>query len=295
MVIVAGNRHLRLATELSKALNIAVIVADVKQFNDGELRVEVRADLRHQHVVILQSLPNPVNDNLITLLLMANAIKAAGAKYLTAFVPYLGYSRQDKAAYPNGPISAHFISKLIETSGIDRLVTVDLHSNHSKLGFQIPIHNLDPTPLFLPLLQNTDNSIVVSPDLGGVERAKKLSTLLKVDMAFIHKNRMTDGNCSMSKVVGNIKGKYCIIIDDMVDTGGTLQKSADFLLNQGAKSLKACITHAVCQNGFMETIAKNFEKIYITDTIDRRFLSEKIEVVTMNGIVFNLFKKFFKS
>jgi ribose-phosphate pyrophosphokinase len=293
MIIIAGQNHMDLANKVGEQLGSGVIAANVRQFGDQELNVQIEGNLCNQDVVILQSTSTPVNDNLMTLLLMADTAKRAGAKTITAIAPYLGYSRQDKRSpYPHAPIAASLVSRLIEASGIDRLITVDLHSTQSEGFFKIAVQNIDPIPLFSPLFKDIDNAIVVSPDLGGLSRAQRLSVILGVELAFINKFRTQKGDCFMTDIVGSVKNKNCILIDDIIDTGMTLCKAVTLLLEKGAKSVYACVTHAVCSGHCFDWL-KNIpiENFYVTDTIQHKFLSDKVKVTSIEKLIINTLKK----
>jgi len=293
MIIIAGNNHIALANQIASDLNASVMLADIRRFGDQELRVQIRGDLCNQDVALLQSISSPVNDNLMALLLMADTAKRAGAKSITAITPYLGYSRQDRPSYHHGPISASLLATLIEAAGVDRLITIDLHSTQAEGFFKIAVQNIDPIPLFSPSFKNSHHAMVVSPDVGGMPRAQKLAVCLGTDLAFINKRRTQAGDCIMNDVIGTVKDKHCIIIDDIIDTGGTLCKAALLLLKQGAQSVSACVTHAVCSGDCFERVAQiPFVQFYVTDTIHQPSLPNKIQVISMRRLMIDALKGF---
>lgn len=286
MMIISGSSNVKLAKQISKNLKCELIIANTKRFPDQELRVQVNRDLYKQDIIILQSTTRPANDNLMELLLLADIAKRSGSERITAIIPYFGYSRQDRPSYTFGPISASLIAKLIETSGVDRVVTVDIHSKQSEGFFKIGIKNLDPTGLFISRFKDNKNYIVVSPDIGGLTRAKGFASKLGTDIAIINKSRDINGECTMFNIIGDIKGKDCIIIDDIVDTGGTLCKAAHLLIENGAKSVSACVTHAVFSDDCIHKIEQaKFKSFFITDTIPHQKLPSFIKIVAINNLI----------
>ncbi len=269
-----------------------VITAHTKKFADQELHVQIDYDLHNQDVAILQSTSKPVNDHLMELLLIADTAKRAGARRIIAIIPYFGYSRQDRPSYNLGPISASLVATLIEASGVDRVITIDLHSRQSEGFFKIRVQNLDPLLLFTPLFKGINNCTVVSPDIGGLPRAQKLTGCLGVDLAVINKSRKQDGECIMSEVIGDVADKSCVLVDDIVDTGETLCQAATLLRQKGARSVSACVTHAVLSGECISRIERSsFDKFYITDTINALPLPDKIQVITISGIISDALKR----
>jgi ribose-phosphate pyrophosphokinase len=286
MIIIAGNSHTYLANKISKTVGAPIILANTAKFEDQELRIQINGNLYEKDIAILQSTSKPANEHLMELLLLADTARRAGARKIIAIIPYFGYSRQDRPSYNCGPISASLVATLIEASGINKVITVDLHSGQSEGFFKIGVQNLDPVPLFANLYKDLDNCIVISPDVGGMPRAQKLASYLRVDLGVINKirNRIT-GECAMSDIIGNVAGKNCIIIDDIIDTGSTIFKASDLLFENGAKSVSACVTHGVFSGDCIKKIEKShFDKFYITDTINHKLLPDKIEVISVNDI-----------
>lgn len=286
MIVIGGSSHTRLAAQVASKLGCDVVIADTKKFADQELKVQIDRDLYDLDVVILQSTTKPANDNLMELLLLADTAKRAGCNSITAVIPYFGYSRQDRPSYEYGPISASLVARLMETSGIDKVVTVDMHSRQSEGFFKIGVKNLDPTDLFANEFQQSNNYIVISPDVGGLPRARVLASKLGAGLAIINKSRDQHGKCTMSEVIGSIYGRHCIIIDDIVDTGGTICKAAKLLLERGAKTVSACITHAVFSDDCIERIRRvEFATFFVTDTIYHQDLPTFIKVIQINELI----------
>jgi ribose-phosphate pyrophosphokinase len=285
MIIIAGSSHPELAKTIANKLSVPLIIAQTKKFEDQELRVQLDGQLYEQDIVIIQSTSKPANDHLMELLLLADTAKHAGARRITAVIPYFGYSRQDRPSYSYGPISASLVSTLLEASGIDRVLTLDLHSKQIEGFFKIGVQNFDSLQLFSPSLKNKENHIIVSPDIGGITRAEKFADMLGLELAVINKKRTSEGKCIMNNIIGDIKGKNCIIIDDIIDTGGTLISACELLLQKQAKSVSACITHGVfsgsCLKNIEESPIKNF---YITNSIEQTELPKKIKVISISDI-----------
>jgi ribose-phosphate pyrophosphokinase len=286
MIIIGGSSNPNLAQQVANKLGYDFIIAETRKFADQELKVQISRDLYKQDVIILQSTTRPANDHLMELLLLADTAKRSGCRSIAAVMPYFGYSRQDRPSYEYGPISASLVARLIQTSGIDRVITVDLHSKQSEGFFKIGVKNLDPTELFIPACEEEKNYIIISPDIGGLPRARGLASKLGTDLAIINKSRNTNGECIMSEVIGHVAEKHCIIIDDIVDTGGTLCEAAKLLMHHGANSVSACITHAVFSEDCIDRIEQaGFLKFCITDTIYHHTLPSFIKVVPTSEII----------
>ncbi len=286
MIIIGGSSHPILAQQIAGKLGCDCIIANTKKFADQELKIQVNKDLHSEDVVILQSTTRPVNDYLMELLLLADTAKRAGCNSITAVIPYLGYSRQDRPSYQYGPISASLVARLVETSGVDKVVTIDMHSKQSEGFFKIGVKNLDPTDLFVNVLQKNSNYMVISPDIGGLPRARVLASKLGTDLAIINKTRDLEGKCTMSEVIGNVIGKDCIIIDDIADTGGTLCEAGKLLMQSGANSVNACITHAVFSENCIDIISRaGFAEFFITDTVHHQNLPSFINVIQTSELI----------
>jgi ribose-phosphate pyrophosphokinase len=278
--IVAGNCSKCLARRLSEHLKLEYVEAQIDRFADEELRVQLKTDFYEQTVFIVQSTSKPANDHLIELLLLVDAVKRSGARRVIALIPYFGYSRQDRPAYEWGPISARLVATLIESTGVDHVITLDLHSKQSEGFFKIGVQNLDPIKLFAEIIQPALNLVIVSPDVGGLIRARKLSEIVGADLAIINKKRRTDNACEMDVMIGNVVNKDCIVIDDIIDTGQTLCKAALLLKAQGAKSLSVVATHAVFSLDAVQMLdAAPIEKIFITDSISQKGLPLKFQII----------------
>lgn len=287
MIIVSGNSHISLAKKIGDNLNTQITVSNTKRFEDQELKIQIDKNLYEQEVVIVQSTSKPSNDHLMELLLIADTAKRSGAKRITALIPYFGYSRQDRHSYNYGPISASLVARLIEASGVDKVITMDLHSKQSEGFFKSVIKNIDPIPLFIPFLKN-EKYTIVSPDIGGISRARSLSGYLKTDLVVINKSRNFDGTCIMSEVIGDVRGKKCILIDDIVDTASTLCNAANLLKEKGAKSVGCFVTHAVFSRDSIYLIEQtNFDQFYVTNTIKHENLPNHINIIDVSEILSN--------
>jgi ribose-phosphate pyrophosphokinase len=259
-----------LAEKISKELNVPLTDTLLTRFSDGELRVQINEPVREKRVFIIQSLCSPANDNIMELLLLIDAVKRASAKEINVVVPYYAYARQDRKDQPRVPISAKLLAKLIETAGADRIITVDLHAEQIQGFFEIPVEHITALPLFGKYLENLnlEDLVIVSPDAGGAKRANKLAKKLGAELAIIYKMRPRPNAVEVFDVIGNVEGKNCVIVDDIVDTAGTLVAAADMLLKKGAKSVRACITHGVLSGPAVERLNNSsLEELVITDTI----------------------------
>jgi len=268
----SGNANLPLSLKIAEYLKTPISNALVGQFSDGETRIEIKDDVRNQNVFILQSTSNPVNQHLMELLLMADAIRRASAKYITAVIPYFGYARQDQCkSEAQVPISAKVIADLLASVGIQRIVTVDIHAGQLQGFFSTPLDNIDGLTIFLKDIQqqNNSNPMIVSPDIGGVLRARAFAKLLEInDLAIIDKRRPHPNEAQVMHLIGNVKNRHCVIIDDMVDTGETLCLAAKTLKDQGAKNVIAYATHPVLSGSAIQTIRSSaLDALIVSDTI----------------------------
>lgn len=285
MIIIAGNSHPMLANAIATNLSVPFSIANTERFEDQELRIQIEGDFNEQDVVIVQSTSKPANEHFMELLLLADTVKRAGARRIIAAIPYFGYGRQDRPSYNHGPISASLVARLIESSGIDRVITLDMHSKQSEGFFRIGVQNLDPSSLFATLFRELENCIIVSPDVGGFARAQKLATLMSADLAVINKTRTSSGKCIMNEVIGDVNGKNCILVDDIIDTGGTLCTASELLIQKGARSVSACVTHAVLSGECKQRVINApFNKFYVTDSIMHNNMEDKIQVITIADI-----------
>lgn len=269
--IFAGNSNPPLAKEITQYLETPLGKATVETFSDGESRVEVKENVRGADVFVLQSTSSPGNNNLMELLLMLDAFKRASAKRITAVVPYYGYARQDRKVVPRVPISAKLVADLITTAGASRLLTMDLHSGQIQGFFNIPVDNLYATPVLLQHLKkqlNHNEVTIVSPDAGGVERARAIATRLDASLAIIDKRRVGPSVVAEMNIIGEVKDQVAILLDDMVDTAGTLTMAADALKKEGARKIIGCCTHPVLSGPAIERIeASAMEELIVTNTI----------------------------
>ena len=290
MKIISGSSNPNLAKLISKEIGHELLNTKIDNFNDGEIRVQVFDDLG-EDIIIVQSTSTPVNNNLMELLLLADTAKRAGAKNIVAIIPYFGYSRQDRCTYKHGPISASLVIKMIEAAGITEIITLDLHSNQLEGMFNIPVKNLSTENIFFPLLYNKKNIIVVSPDIGGIARARNYSSLLGSDLAIINKSRDTNNIPTMSEVIGNVQGKNCIIIDDIVDGASTICMAANLLLASGAANIEVVVTHAVLSGNAISKIEQSFIKnIYISDSIHHQHLPAKFKVLAVHELIGSIYR-----
>lgn len=272
LVVFTGNATPQLAQSMVRHLNLPLGAADVGTFSDGEVAVEIHENVRGKDVFIVQSTCNPTNNNLMELLVMADALRRSSAGRITAVVPYFGYSRQDRRVRSaRVPITAKVVADMLTGVGIDRVVTVDLHADQIQGFFDIPVDNVYATPLIVADIerQNYDDLMVVSPDVGGVVRARALAKQMDdADLAIIDKRRPKANESQVMHIIGEVQGRSCVIVDDMVDTAGTLCKAAQALKDHGAKQVIAYCTHAVLSGPAVENIAKSaLDQLVVTDTI----------------------------
>ena len=272
MKIFAGNSNETLAKQVAEYLDIPLGVANVRRFADQEIFVEILENVRGEDCFVLQSTSFPANDNLMELLIMIDALRRASAKRITAVIPYFGYARQDRKPGPRAPISAKLVANMITEAGADRVLTLDLHAAQIQGFFDIPTDNLFAVPvLSRDAKEHLDvgNVMVVSPDVGGVVRARALAKRLDSLLAIVDKRRDKPGESEVMNVIGDVKGKDCILIDDIIDSGGTLCNAAEALLKMGATSVTAYITHGVLSGGAVARITSSMLKeLVITDSIE---------------------------
>jgi len=270
VALIGGSSHPALAKNISEILGIPLTDTLITRFSDGEIRVQINETVREKRVFIIQSLHNPANDHIMEMLLLADAARRASAAEINLVIPYYAYARQDRKDRPRVPISAKVLAKMIESVGADRVVVVDLHAEQIQGFFDIPVEHITALPLFAEYLKNEqiENLVIVSPDAGGAKRADKLAKKLGAELAIIYKMRPRPNAVEVFDVIGNVEGKNCVIVDDIVDTAGTLVAAADMLLRKGAKSVRACITHGVLSGPAVERINNsNLTELVITDTI----------------------------
>ena len=276
-MIFSGNANKALARSVAKNLGITLGKASVKTFSDGEISVEIEENVRGQDIYIIQPLCDPVNDNLMELLIMVDALKRSSVERISVVLPYFGYSRQDRRARSaRVPITAKVVANMLTSMGVERLLTIDLHADQIQGFFDIPVDNIYATPLFLADIhkQNYQDTIIVSPDVGGVVRARALAKQLNSDLAIVDKRRPEANVSEVMQIIGDVKDKCCIIVDDICDTAGTLCHAADALKDQGASKVFAYITHPIFSGKADQNISNStIDGIIVTDTIK---LSKKI-------------------
>ncbi len=266
----AGNSNLPLARAVAAKLNTSLGEVEVGKFSDGETSVHIAETVRGRDLFIIQSTSAPVNDNLMELLIMIDAAKRASAGRVTAVMPYFGYARQDRKARSRDPITAKLVADLITSAGADRVLTMDLHAAQIQGFFNIPVDNLLGGPLLYSYYADKlgDDFIVVSPDIGSVNRSRKVAERLGCPMAIIDKRRPRANVMEVMNIIGNVEGKRCLLVDDMIDTGGTIVQGAEALVAAGAKEIKACCTHAVLSGPAIERLANSaIDELVMLDTI----------------------------
>jgi ribose-phosphate pyrophosphokinase len=270
-VLFTGNANPVLAQEIASHLGIELGRAMVSRFSDGEVTVEIRQNVRARDVFVLQPTCTPTNENLMELLIMVDALKRASARRITAVIPYFGYARQDRRPRSTRvPISAKVVANLLETVGVERVLTMDLHADQIQGFFDIPVDNIYASPVLLSDLKSKDypNLVVISPDVGGVVRARALAKQLDCDLAIIDKRRPTANVSEVMHVIGEIEGRNCVIMDDMIDTAGTLVKAAEVLKERGARNVYAYCTHPVFSGPAVERMMNSqIDEVVVTNTI----------------------------
>jgi len=269
--LVAGNSNPDLAKAIAERLNLPLTKASVRRFADNEIFVEILENVRGSDVYVLQSTSYPANDHLMELLIITDALRRASARRITAVIPYFGYARQDRKVGSRAPISAKLVANLVTHAGADRVMTLDLHAGQIQGFFDIPTDNLFASPVMVRDIRekfDLANVMVVSPDVGGVVRARGLAKRINAPLAIVDKRRERPGESEVMNVIGEVAGHTCVLVDDIVDSGGTLVNAADALLKQGAKAVYAYISHGVLSGGAVERIGKSrLKELVITDSI----------------------------
>lgn len=290
----ALSSNKELAKKVADTMGISLGKSSVRQFSDGEIQVNIEESIRGHHVYILQSTSSPVNDHLMEILIMVDALKRASAETISVVMPYYGYARQDRKARSREPITSKLVANMLEVAGVDRLLTVDLHAAQIQGFFDIPVDHLMGAPLiadyFVRRGMTGSDYVVVSPDHGGVTRARKLAQFLHTPIAIIDKRRSVDkmNTSEVMNIIGNVEGKTCILIDDMIDTAGTICHAADALAEAGAVSVYASCTHPVLSGPALDNIEKSaIEKLVVLDTIymPEERLIEKIEQISIADLI----------
>ncbi len=298
MKVLSGTGNIKLSKEIAKRLKIKLVNANIKKFSDGEIYVEINENIRGNSIFVIQSCSHSANDNLMELLICIDALRRSSAKNITAVVPYFGYARQDRKVVPRTAISAKLVSNLITNAGANRILTLDLHAGQIQGFFDIPVDNLFSTPIFVKDIKkniNTNNLVCVSPDVGGVERARALGRRINASIAIVDKRRPAPGKSEVMNIVGYVKNKTCVIVDDIIDSGGTIVNAAQALRDKGAKDVYAYITHAILSGNAADRIKKSkVKKLLTTDSIDNSKKikkSGKIQVISISSMMAEAIKR----
>jgi ribose-phosphate pyrophosphokinase len=268
--VFSGNANYPLAAEICYELGCQLAAANVKQFSDGEVHLQIQENVRGADVFVVQPTCTPVDRHLMELLLMMDALKRASAERITAVLPYYGYARQDRKDRPRMPISARLVASLLERAGADRILALDLHAAQIQGFFDVPVDHLYATPVMIEYFEELGGKglTVVSPDAGGVERARAFAKRLNSPLAIIDKRRTEVNVAEVMHIIGDVQGQHCLIVDDLIDTAGTLVKAGEALLKQGAKSVRACATHPVLSGPAVERIENSeIEEVVVTNSI----------------------------
>jgi len=297
--IFTGNSNIDLVEEIARDLGTAMGKSLVKNFSDGEINVEIDESVRGMDVFVVQSICHPVNNNLMELLILIDALKRASAERITAVLPYYGYARQDRKVSPRAPISAKLLADLITTAGASRILTVDLHAGQIQGFFNIPVDHLFAAPVLLEYLKKLKNDLViVSPDAGGVERARAYAKRLNTSLAIIDKRRESPNVSQVMNIIGDVEGMVAIIVDDLVDTGGTLARAAYALMEKGAKTVYACCTHPVLSGKAVEIISGSpIEEMIVTNTVplqEEAKACRKIKVLSVSGLLADAIRRIYE-
>ena len=272
MKLLACNSNPKLSKLIAKNLGLELVDAEIKKFSDKEVFVEIKENVRGEDIFIIQSTSYPANDNLMEVLIATDALRRASAKRITVVIPYFGYARQDRKSASRTPITAKLVANIITSSGADRVLTIDLHAGQIQGFFDIPLDNLFAAPVFVRDIKanfKLEDLVIVSPDIGGLVRARAIASKTGSELAIVDKRRPKAGVSEVMNIIGDVENKNCIIVDDMVDSGGTLCNAADALINKGAKSVSAYITHGILSGKAHEKIKNSrLEKLVITNSIE---------------------------
>lgn len=287
--VFSGNANSDLASSICKHLELPLSKAEVRRFSDGEVFVEIGENVRGRDIFIIQPTSPPVNDHLMELMIMVDALRRASARRITAVLPYYGYARQDRKVAPRVPITAKVVAEMLMVVGVRRVLTMDLHAGQIQGFFNIPVDNLFAAPILLKYIANKfTNVVMVSPDAGGVERTRAFAKRLNADLAIIDKRRERANVCAAMNVIGEVEGQTAILLDDMVDTAGTLCSAADILIRKGAKEVYACCSHGVLSGPAIERLeASKITQLVITDSIrqpDTVLNCKKVKVLTVANL-----------
>ena len=285
--IFSGTAHPKLAENISKYLDVALSESNISKFSDGEINCQISESVRGRDVFIIQPTSAPTNDNLMELLIMTDAIRRSSAKSITAVIPYFGYARQDRKAAPRVPITSKLVANLIESAGITRVVTMDLHAGQIQGFFDIPVDNLYGSTVFIDYIKQKklENPIIASPDVGGVARARNMASKMGLDLVIVDKRREKANKSEVMNIIGDVAGKDVILVDDIIDTAGTIVQAAAALKAKGATSVMACCTHGVLSGSAFDRIDQGaLDELVITDTIPHSKESAKVTVLSVANI-----------
>ena len=291
MKIVSGTNNTKLSKEISKHLKSKLVNTNIRRFADSEVYIEINENMRGSEVFVIQGTSYPANDNIMELLVCIDALRRASTKNITAVLPYFGYARQDRKVTPRSPISAKLVANLITNAGANRVLTLDLHANQIQGFFDIPVDNLFAAPIFVKDIKKnikSKNIVCVAPDVGGVERARALGKRLNAELAIIDKRRSGPGKSEVMNVIGEVRGKTCVIIDDLVDSGGTICNAAAALIGEGAKEVYAYVVHAVLSGDAVKKIQKSkIKQFVVTNSIDNqvKVKGSKIKIVSVASLL----------
>ena len=287
--IISGRSNSELAQEICDAMNVKLGGVDIRRFSDGEISVKISENVRGTDVFVIQSTSNPANDNLMELMLIVDALRRASARRITAVIPYYGYARQDRKVEPRVPISAKVVATMLEAIGVKRVLTMDLHANQIQGFFEIPVDHLFGAPILIKYFKELalNDLVVVSPDVGGAERARFFGKQLGASMAIIDKRRERANEAEVMHIVGNVEGKNCLLIDDMIDTAGTICKGALALKEKGAQKIIASATHGVLSGSAIQNlIGSPIDEVVVTNTLkisdEKRF--PRMRVLSVGSI-----------
>ena len=285
--IFSGTAHPKLAENISKYLDVALSESNISKFSDGEINCQISESVRGRDVFIIQPTSAPTNDNLMELLIMTDAIRRSSAKSITAVIPYFGYARQDRKAAPRVPITSKLVANLIESAGITTVVTMDLHAGQIQGFFDIPVDNLYGSTVFIDYIKQKklENPIIASPDVGGVARARNMASKMGLDLVIVDKRREKANKSEVMNIIGDVAGKDVILVDDIIDTAGTIVQAAAALKAKGATSVMACCTHGVLSGSAFDRIDQGaLDELVITDTIPHSKESAKVTVLSVANI-----------
>ena len=298
MKLVTGNSNLKLADGISKYVGLELSNCDVKRFADNEIFVEMKENVRGEDVFVIQSTSYPANDNLMELLIIIDTLRRASAKRITAVLPYYGYARQDRKPGPRTPITSKLVANMIDKAGANRVLTMDLHAGQIQGFFDIPTDNLFAAPVLVEDIKSKltkDTPIIISPDVGGVVRARIIAKRIGADLAIVDKRREKAGESEVMNIIGDVEGRECFMIDDIVDSAGTLCNASDALIKQGATKVYSYVTHGVLSGKAVERVNNSsLTKLLITDTIEESDAvkkSDKIEVISISSLLGEAIKR----